>query len=118
MIEIYRPIPGFPFYEVSNLGNVLSLRSDKVLAPKKHNKGYLKVSIFANGKQSIKFIDRLVLEVFKGPFPSDKPQARHLDGDPTNNSIWNLEFGNQSDNEEDKKRHGRFNHVMPHQSPS
>ena len=110
MLEIFRPIPGFPLYEISNLGNVYSLKWDRLLAPQKHSKGYLKVHLRHNDEKKYKYIHRLVLEVFKGTFPADKPQARHLDGDPTNNTVWNLDFGNQSDNEMDKKRHGRFNH--------
>lgn len=50
-------------------------------------------------------IHRLVLEAFVGPRP-DGLEARHRDGDPTNNRLDNLLWGTSSDNENDKRRHG------------
>ena len=109
MKEIYKPVPGWKgLYEVSNFGNVLSVRSGKLLTPKKHSKGYHKVHLCNKGKQIYYFIHRLVLQTFKGPFPKDKPYSRHLDGNPTNNHISNLAFGSGADNEKDKRRHGTY----------
>ena len=113
MFELYKWIPGYEgLYKVSNLGNVKSYRRQEVrlMVPQKHNKGYLKVALSVKGRCINYFIHRLVSMTFKGHPPDEKPYVRHYDGDPENNQLCNLKFGNQSDNEEDKKRHGRFNH--------
>lgn len=113
MFELYKWVPGYEgLYKVSNLGNVKSYKRKEVslLKPKRHNKGYLKITLCRKGKELQVFVHRLVSMTFKGHPPDEKPYVRHYDGDPTNNELSNLRFGNQSDNEEDKKRHGRFNH--------
>lgn len=113
MFELYKWVPGYEgLYKVSNLGNVMSYKSKeaKPLMPQKHNKGYLKVRLCNKGIEISFYIHRLVSMAFKGHPPAKKPYVRHYDGDPTNNELSNLRFGTQSDNETDKKRHGRFNH--------
>jgi hypothetical protein len=52
------------------------------------------------------YVHRIVLEAFKGPSP-DGMEARHKDGDTSNNHIDNLEWGTHAENMEDKRRHGR-----------
>ena len=113
MFELYKWVPGYEgLYKVSNLGNVKSYKrkEEALLKPRKHNKGYFKVSLFKKGRKVQFFIHRLVSLTFKGKPPEGKPYVRHYDGNPENNELSNLRFGDQSDNEKDKKRHGRFNH--------
>ena len=33
---------------------------------------------------------------------------RHMDGNPSNNTLSNLKYGTRSENEQDKKRHGTY----------
>lgn len=110
------PVPDFPGYFVTTGGDVLSywrpngrgpdrVREDlpaKVLAPRKHSGGYLRVSL---GKGADKYIHRLVIQAFRGHIPAGM-HVRHLDGDRTNNRLENLEVGTPSENERDKLRHG------------
>jgi hypothetical protein len=121
-METFAPVPGYEgFYEVSNLGTVRSVERTidckrcglrkfdaKVLSAKHHNKGYLKVSLYKAGSAKTYFIHRLVLHAFKGQPPADKPYARHLDGNPKNNRLENLDYGSQTDNENDKRNHGTW----------
>lgn len=44
----------------------------------------------------------LVLEAFHGPKPSPEYEARHLDGNPLNNSAENLCWGTKTENSNDK----------------
>ena len=113
MFELYKWVPGYEgLYKVSTIGNVKSFKSKeaRILSPKKHTKGYLKVALCREGRQVQFFVHRLVSMTFKGHPPENKPYVRHYDGNPKNNQLCNLRFGSQSDNEKDKKRHGRFNH--------
>lgn len=109
MEEVFKPIPGYEgIYEVSDYGNVRRVKSGRVLKPRGHNKGYWKVDLCKNGASSQRYIHRLVLLAFCGPASDDKPYARHLDGDPSNNRLTNLAYGCQRDNEEDKRLHGTW----------
>lgn len=49
----------------------------------------------------------LVLEGFRGLRPGPGIEARHLDGDGTNNRLINLRWGTYQEQWLDKKRHGR-----------
>lgn len=87
-----RPIPGFPGYTVSTDGVVYGL-SGKPLSP--HPIGpYLRVS----PRQRAVMVHRLVALAFLGPPPDGKTQVNHVDGDPSNNSITNLEYVTPSEN--------------------
>lgn len=106
MKEVTKPIPNHPDYTISNYGVVTSYKRKKpnVMIPRKHNKGYLKIKL--DGVQY--FIHRLVLMTFIGDPPPEKPQARHLDGDPTNNRLTNLRWASQAENEDDKRYAGTY----------
>lgn len=51
-------------------------------------------------------LHRLILYVFKGQCKQGI-QGRHLDGNPANNNIKNLEWGTPKQNWDDRRRHGR-----------
>lgn len=49
----------------------------------------------------------LVALAFIGPAPFDGAHVRHLDGNKLNVHAQNLAWGTATDNEDDKRRHGR-----------
>jgi hypothetical protein len=51
-------------------------------------------------------VHHLVLLAFKGPCPKGM-EARHLDGDPSNNKISNLRWGTPKKNMQDRDKHGK-----------
>ncbi len=51
----------------------------------------------------------LVLETFVCPRPPGM-EARHLDGDPANNALSNLQWGTRQENLDDMNRHGTMRH--------
>jgi mevalonate pyrophosphate decarboxylase len=64
-METWKPIPNYEgLYEVSNLGNVKSLRfnKEKILKPSKNNNGYFFVGLCKNCKSKTRTIHQLVAE--------------------------------------------------------
>jgi hypothetical protein len=117
-VEIWKPVVGFEgLYEVSNLGNVRSLDSirnrggtkckykGKVLKQHIKNIGYKSLTISANGIYKKPLVHRLVAEAFI-PNHENKPHVNHIDGDKTNNSVENLEWCSQLENNEHALKNG------------
>lgn len=91
--EIWRDIPDYPDYQVSNLGRVRSLKygNEYFLKPGVDKDGYLVVSLFKYGKAKQYKIHRLVAQAFI-PNPNNYPQVNHKDEVKTNNLVDNLEW--------------------------
>ncbi len=62
-----------------------------------NNKGYLFVSAHEHGCRKNLLIHRLVAEAFI-PNPEHKPEVNHIDGNPHNNHVDNLEWVTSSEN--------------------
>lgn len=95
MNEEYVKIKDYPYY-ISNMGNVKN-KTGRILKPKITNKGYLSVALYnANGKRWC-YIHRLVAMHFL--INSElKPNVNHIDCNPLNNNVDNLEWCTQSEN--------------------
>lgn len=122
--EEWRPIPGYEgLYEVSDQGRVKSVERrvpfvnrwgqeitrrvpECIREVSVHpNGGHLYLTLH-NRKRRQHFVHNLVLLAFVGPRPDDKPETRHLDGDPTNNRLENLRYGTSKENADDQRAHG------------
>lgn len=89
--EVFLSVPGYEgLYEVSNLGNVKSLRSGKLLK-QSSNKGYKYVSLTKEGKSRGFGVHRLVAMAFL-PNPENLPEVNHKDETHDNNVLENLEW--------------------------
>ena len=110
MTEIWLPIEGYDFYEVSNLGRVRRLESvvtntngvtrkvpGKILKLAANKTGYLTVNLSKNGIVRTCSIHRLVSTAFL-PKSDNKFQVNHLDEDKTNNTVENLEWCTAKEN--------------------
>jgi hypothetical protein len=88
--EIWRPIE-FEHYEVSNFGNVRSLRFNKIrsLTQQQSSNGYNYVNFMIDGKTRFRLVHRLVAWAFFGP---STLEVNHLNGIKTDNRIGNLEY--------------------------
>jgi len=95
-MEVYKKITQFPDYEVSNYGNVRSIKKCKILSLSKSN-GYLKISLYNNKKRKTCFVHRLVAFEFL-PLKENKNIINHIDCNGYNNKIENIEWCNQSEN--------------------
>ncbi len=99
MKEIWKDIEGYEgLYQISNLGNVKSLKNNIILKPSKNSKGYLQVFLWKNGSGKLLRIHRLVAKAFIPNF-DDKPQVNHIDGNKQNNRVNNLEWVTNSENQ-------------------
>src|SRR5258706_1418925 len=90
----------------------ISLSEEKILKPSTDG-NYFTVTLSKKGKHRKVLIHRLILETFIGPCPTGK-EARHLDGDPSNNKLSNLEWGTPKQNGEDRIGHGTQIHGEKH----
>ena len=100
-------VPFWYRYEVSNLGRVRHMKFMCVLATfRSKTSGYEEVILRDNRRvQRHVQIHRAVLVAFRGPPPEDC-EARHLNGDRSDNRLENLVWGTRSENTQDKWAHG------------
>lgn len=119
MKEIWKDIKNYEgLYQISNLGNVKKLRfinnrcNFKKESIKKLNirNGYYIVQLSKNGKRKSYQVHRLVAEAFIEN-PENKSIINHIDYNPLNNNVDNLEWCTQKENVEWSKCHmyGRKN---------
>lgn len=106
----FKTIKDFPRYVVGSDGSVW--RGVKKLKLRLR-RGYLVVDLYGKDEASVtgvsrrtRYVHRLVAEAFLQPMPADKPQVGHLDGNPLNNVVSNLQWVCQSENEAHKSAHG------------
>lgn len=106
--ERWKRIWDFPDYWISTAGRVWSTLSDGfVYGCPVGRCGHIDVELRRRGRKYHRYMHRLVGEAFI-PNPRDYPLVRHLDDDPSNNWIWNLEWGTQAHNMQDAIANGRF----------
>ena len=111
--EVWKPIPDFPGYEVSNHGRVRSFfrfngkgwelaeNPQRVLKISLNTDGYPFVAL--QGKQML--VSRLVMLAFVAPCPEGL-EVCHNDGDQTNNLLSNLRYDTHVNNLHDAVWHG------------
>lgn len=80
-------------YEITKEGKIFNKKWGRYVKPQPNGMGYLRVRI--GGK--LMFVHRLVAEKYI-PNPENKPQVNHIDGNPKNNSVDNLEWVTQEEN--------------------
>lgn len=98
MNEIYKDIPGYEgLYQISNLGNVKSVKKNKLLAKNNNGTGYLYARLSKNSQVKNHYIHRLVAIAFLDN-PDNLPQVNHIDEDKTNNRVDNLEWVTAKEN--------------------
>lgn len=118
MKEIWKDIKGYEgYYQISNFGRVKSLpriiksknffkTKEKILKNQENSRGYFRVELKVNGKNQKFFIHRLVAEHFIYK-PKDCNIVNHLDCNPHNNMVDNLEWTTMKGNTAYMQKLGR-----------
>ena len=113
--EEWKDINGFEgYYQISNLGRVKSLprvvrnfiTKEKILKNHENSQGYYRVELKVKGLERQCFVHRLVAEHFINK-PKGCDVVNHLDCNPHNNCIDNLEWTTLKGNVEYMKKLGR-----------
>lgn len=102
--EIWADVRGFEgLYQVSNLGNLLSLRTGKLMSSRTYPpKEYIQPTLYKEGK-SKHLLHRLVAAAFVDGYEPGK-EVNHKNGCKTDNRAENLEWVTSSEN----KLHGCY----------
>lgn len=103
--EIWKPISGYEnLYDVSSLGRIRSYprngTRDKeihILHPSIDSRGYCRVALCKDNTMKQYSIHRLVLKTFT-PVDKTELEVNHIDGNPRNNTLDNLEWVTPSEN--------------------
>lgn len=126
--EIWKDIPGYEGqYQVSNLGNVISLRrycrhtkgyvnhnAPKLRKPHINTSGYYHIRLLKEGLDKSVSVHILVARAFI-PNPDGKIQINHIDSNRLNNRVDNLEWCTPRENllhayrSGNKKSAGKYN---------
>lgn len=124
MIEVWKTIPDFQAYEVSNFGRVRSkqrrirfvdktgrerwrVKEEKIIATQKQNGGYIIAHLHIDNVRKARTVHSLVATTFLGPRPQGSDVC-HNDGNRTNNGLTNLRYATRKENQKDRLEHGTF----------
>lgn len=96
---IWQHVKGFEeYYLVSDVGQIWSIRRQRVLKPKIDRYGYEVVALSVNGCSYYRTVHRLVAQAFV-PNPHNLPTVNHINEVKTDNRAVNLEWLSVADND-------------------
>lgn len=96
MMEVWRDVKGYEgLYQVSDWGRVR--RGNKLLHLNTNTYGYKHITLCKNNVPKTALVHTLVADAFIEN-PQSKPQINHKDGNKENNTVANLEWVTQEDN--------------------
>lgn len=96
-MELWIQSKEFPVYEVSSDGRVRNSKTGRIMRTAANSKGYPHVCLHENNVQHTRAVHRLVADAF---YDGDHEglDVNHIDGDKTNNHVYNLEWCTRQQN--------------------
>lgn len=105
MIERWIEHPIYSRYSASNLGRIFDAERNRVLTQTPDRVGYLRVKIWYAGERKTVSVHRFVVSAFFD-VDEDFAEVNHIDGDKSNNKLFNLEVSTRSENMKHAYRRG------------
>lgn len=102
----WRDIPDYEgHYIINSIGDIMTVKFKRARPLKTFErvKGYMGVDLFKNDQKKCLYVHRLVAMAFIEN-PMSLAQINHIDGNPANNSVTNLEWCTGSENQLHKIR--------------
>jgi len=116
--EIFKTIPDFSDYMVSDFGTMKSLKfgKERILKPAPDKDGYLQVVLYKNGKGKTLKVHQLMMITFKNYIPNGMNIViDHENNIKTDNRLDNFQVISQRKNcSKDKKGSSKYNGVSWH----
>ena len=97
LIEIWKVIPQFNRYEISNFSRVRNIKTSRILKPGINSKNYICVRLYNEFTNKSFLLHRLIALAFI-PKIKGKNIINHIDNNTLNNNINNLEWVTSSEN--------------------
>ena len=96
-LEKWKTVKDYEGYEVSNRGRIRNKKTGHVLSNTRTGNGYLKVNL-GTGPKCTKRVNRLVAFAFLGDPPGGRVYCHHINHDPADNRVENLEWVTPEEN--------------------
>lgn len=118
--EVWKTYPEFPWIQGSTMGRVrtldrvvsngkgIRLVKGHILKQRRDRYGYIYVEFSVNGKTVVRKVHRIIAQTFL-PNTNELPQVNHIDCDPSNNNVDNLEWCTQEYNMQYREKYGVSN---------
>jgi hypothetical protein len=101
-MEEYRNVKWYEsIYEVSNEGNIRSVKSGNILKGFTNPRGYTQINLF-NGIERTYYVHKLVAEAFLEKVEG-KTEIDHINNDKSNNNVSNLRYCTHQENCRNKR---------------
>ena len=110
--ELWKHVPGYDYkYMVSSLGRVKSCQSGiwLMMTPVVSNRCYYQIGLTVSGKRTIHRLHQVVAMAFLNHIPNGKRSicVDHIDNDPLNNRLDNLQIITHRENTSKDRKHGK-----------
>ena len=118
---MFKTLKENPRYQINEYGEIWDNEKLKYVKPSKtqHKNSYLFFNIYnyETGKRKLYYVHHLVMRYFGSPKPGDNYEIDHLDGDKSNNYVYNLDWVTHKENKLRAKAMGLVSNGWVNRNP-